>query len=141
MKPSFVAGFAPIVKDVEASRAFWADGLGIEFEERAPGYWATDDLEGVKHFGLWPLSEAADACFGTATWPNDIPEPTAGVELDVESADAVAPAAAEMATRGYRLLVGPKVEPWGQTVARLLSPEGILVGIVYTPWMHEKTKE
>jgi len=27
-------------------------------------------------------------------------------------------------------------EPWGQTVSRLLSPEGILVGIVYTPWMH-----
>ena len=141
MKPSFVAGFAPIVKDVEASRAFWADGLGIAFEERAPGYWATDDLEGVKHFGLWPLSEAADACFGTDTWPKDIPEPTAGVELDVESADAVAPAAAEMAARGYRLLVEPKVEPWGQTVARLLSPEGILVGIVYTPWMHQKSEE
>lgn len=141
MKPSFVAGFAPIVKDVEASRAFWGDGLGITLEESAPGYWATDDLDGVKHFGLWPLSEAADACFGTDTWPADISEPTAGLELDVESADAVAPAAAEMAARGYRLLVEPKVEPWGQTVARLLSPEGILVGIVYTPWMHKQGEE
>jgi catechol 2,3-dioxygenase-like lactoylglutathione lyase family enzyme len=137
MKPSFVAGFAPIVKDVEASRAFWGDGLGIEMAERAPGYWATDDLDGVRHFGLWPLSEAADACFGTATWPADIPEPSAGLEVDVESAEAVAPAAAEMVAKGYRLLVQPKVEPWGQTVARLLSPEGILVGIVYTPWMHD----
>ncbi|MEX1073102.1 MAG: VOC family protein [Chloroflexota bacterium] len=138
MKPSFVAGFAPIVKDVEASRAFWGDGLGIEMGETAPGYWATDDLAGVRHFGLWPLSEAADACFGTDTWPADVPEPNAGLEFDVESAEAVAPAAAEMAARGYRLLVEPKVEPWGQTVARLLSPEGILVGIVYTPWMHDK---
>lgn len=137
MKPAFVAGFAPIVKDAEASRAFWGDGLGIEMAERAPGYWATDDLAGLRHFGLWPLSEAADACFGTDTWPADIPEPTAGLELDVESAEAVAPAAAEMVSRGYRLLVEPKVEPWGQTVARLLSPEGILVGIVYTPWMHD----
>ena len=137
MKPSFVAGLAPIVHDVAASKAFWGDGLGIPMEETAPGDWATDDLPGVKHFGLWPLSEAADACFGTETWPADIPEPHAGMELDVESADDVAPAAAEMAARGYRLLVEPKVEPWGQTVARLLSPEGILVGIVYTPWMHE----
>ena len=126
------------MKDVPASKAFWGDGLGIEFGEVAPGYWATDDLAGVKHFGLWPLSEAAEACFGTSEWPADIPEPTAGVEFDVESAGAVAPAAAEMTARGYRLLVDPKVEPWGQTVARLLSPEGILVGIVYTPWMHEK---
>lgn len=137
MKPSFVAGFAPIVRDVEASKAFWGDALGIEMAEAAPGYWATDDLNGVKHFGLWPLSEAADACFGTNTWPAEIPEPNAGLELDVETADDVAPAAAELTARGYRLLVEPKVEPWGQTVARLLSPEGILVGIVFTPWMHK----
>jgi len=137
VRPSFVAGFAPIVRDVEASRAFWGDGLGIEMAERAPGYWATDDLPGLRHFGLWPLSEAAEACFGADTWPADIPEPTSGLELDLESAEAVAPAAAEMVTRGYRLLVEPKLEPWGQTVARLLSPEGILVGIVYTPWMHD----
>jgi catechol 2,3-dioxygenase-like lactoylglutathione lyase family enzyme len=141
MKPSFVAGFAPIVKDVAASKAFWGDGLGIEFGEAAPGYWATDDLAGVKHFGLWPLTEAAEACFGTSLWPAEIPAPSAGVEHDVESPEDVAPAAAEMAARGYRLLVEPKVEPWGQTVARLLSPEGILVGIVYTPWMHQKAEE
>ena len=59
--------------------------------------------------------------------------------MDVESAGAVAPAAAEMVARGHRLLVETKVEPWGQTVARLLSLEGILVGIVYTPWMHDPT--
>jgi catechol 2,3-dioxygenase-like lactoylglutathione lyase family enzyme len=138
VKPAFVAGFAPIVKDVAASRAFWGDALGIELGEAAPGYWATDDLPGVRHFGLWPLAEAAEACFGTSEWPADIPEPSAGIELDLESADAVAPAAAELEALGYRLLVEPKVEPWGQTVARLLSPEGILVGIVFTPWMHEQ---
>jgi hypothetical protein len=137
MKPSFVAGFGPIVRDVDASRAFWGEGLGIELKESAPGYWTTDDLEGSKAFALWPLSQAAESCFGTDTWPADLPEPHAWLELDVESPDAVAPAAAEMAARGHRLLVETKVEPWGQTVAHLLSPEGILVGIVYTPWMHE----
>ena len=136
MKPSFVAGFAPIVRDAAASKAFWGDALGIALNEIAPGYWATDDLAGVKHFGLWPLSEAADACFGTNTWPADIPEPTSSLELDVETADDVAPAAADLVAKGFRLLVEAKLEPWGQTVARLLSPEGILVGITFTPWMH-----
>ena len=28
-------------------------------------------------------------------------------------------------------------KPWGQTVVRLLSPEGAIVGISYIPSMHE----
>lgn len=138
MKPSFVAGFGPIVRDVEESRAFWGEGIGIELEEAAPGYWTNDKLGGVKAFALWPLAHAAESCFGTDAWPADLPVPAAWLELDVESAEEVAPAAAEMVMRGHRLLVEPKVEPWGQTVARVLSPEGILVGIVFTPWMHKE---
>jgi len=138
VKPSFVAGFGPIVRDVEQSRAFWGEGLGIAFDEAGPGYWTSDSLPGVNAFALWPLAHAAEACFGTDAWPADLPEPHAWLELDVESAAAVGPAAAEMVGRGHRLLVEVKEEPWGQTVARLLSPEGILVGIVYTPWMHEQ---
>lgn len=138
MKPSFVAGFGPIVSDVGASRAFWGDGLGIDLEEGSPGYWTNDNLDGVKAFALWPLAQAAEACVANAAWPAELPEPHAWLELDVASPDAVAPAAEEMAARGHRLLVTAKLEPWGQTVARLLSPEGILVGIVYTPWMHEQ---
>jgi hypothetical protein len=34
------------------------------------------------------------------------------------------------------VLIGAHEEPWGQTTARLLSPEGLLVGITFTPWMH-----
>jgi hypothetical protein len=37
--------------------------------------------------------------------------------------------------RGYTLLVDTREEPWGQTVTRLLSPEGLLVGLTYTPWL------
>ena len=73
MKVSFVAGFGPIVRDVDASRAFWGAGLGIKLEEAAPSYWTSDDLDGVKAFGLWPLGQAAESCFGTDTWPPDIP--------------------------------------------------------------------
>jgi hypothetical protein len=55
----------------------------------------------------------------------------------VESPAAVAEAIAELEAAGHRILSGSKLEPWGQTTSRLLSPEGILVGIAYTPWMHD----
>jgi catechol 2,3-dioxygenase-like lactoylglutathione lyase family enzyme len=137
MKIALVAGFGPIVRDVAASRAFYGDQLGIELEEIGPNYYGNDDLEGVNAFALWPLSQAAESCFGTDAWPDDVPAPCAWLEFDLESADAVTPAAAEMVERGHRLLKEPTEEPWGQTVSRLLSPEGILVGLVYTPWMHK----
>lgn len=138
MKPSFVAGFGPIVPDTDASRAFWGSGLGIGLEEAAPGYWTSDDLEGVKAFALWPLSQAAESTFGTDAWPADLPVPQAWMELDLDSPDAVAEAVAELQAAGHRLLREAHEEPWGQTTARLQSPEGLLVGITYTPWMHSR---
>jgi hypothetical protein len=136
MKVSFVAGFGPIARDTGSSRKFWGGDLGIELEEAAPDYWTNDSLDGVKAFALWPLSQAAEACFGTEVWPSDIPVPQAWLELDMESPTEVSAAAAELGAAGHRLIRGVREEPWGQTTARLLSPEGLLVGITYTPWMH-----
>jgi catechol 2,3-dioxygenase-like lactoylglutathione lyase family enzyme len=136
MKVSFVAGFGPITRDADAAHAFWRDGLGIEFEEAAPGYFTNDELDGVKAFAMWPLSQAAESTFGTSEWPADMPVPQAWLELDVASADQVASAVDELRGRGHRVLTDAHEEPWGQTTARLLSPEGLLVGVTYTPWMH-----
>jgi catechol 2,3-dioxygenase-like lactoylglutathione lyase family enzyme len=136
MQISFVAGFGPIVRDPDAARAFWADGLGIAFDEAAPGYFTNDSLDGVKAFAMWPLSQAAEATFGTPEWPADLPVPQAWLELDVASADAVASAIEELRAKGHRVLRGAHEEPWGQTTARVLSPEGLLVGVTFTPWMH-----
>jgi catechol 2,3-dioxygenase-like lactoylglutathione lyase family enzyme len=133
---SFVAGFGPIVRDIDASRTFWGAGLGIALEEAVPNYWTNDDLDGVKAFALWPLDQAAESCFGTPTWPPEIPAPQAWVEFDVESPAAVAEAVAELVAAGHRLLRGAQEEPWGQTTSHLLSPEGLLIGVTYTPWMH-----
>ena len=136
MEISFVAGFGPIVRD-EGARAFWSvGGLGIPFEEPAPGYLTNDALDGVKAFALWPLEQAAESTFGTTTWPADRPVPQAWLELDVASHEAVAVAAAEMVALGHALLREAHLEPWGQTTARLQSPEGLLVGISHTPWLH-----
>ena len=62
--------------------------------------------------------------------------PQASVEFEVQDSDAVAAAADELAARGLELLHGARREPWGQTVARLLSPEGVVVGISYAPQLH-----
>jgi catechol 2,3-dioxygenase-like lactoylglutathione lyase family enzyme len=137
MKIAFIAGFGPIVGDADAAHAFWRDGLGIELEEAAPGYFTNDSLEGVKAFALWPLAQAAEATFGTPDWPSDLPTPQAWLEFDLESAEAVAPALDELRAAGHRVLRGAHEEPWGQTTARVLSPEGLLIGITFTPWMHE----
>ncbi|HSK93007.1 MAG TPA: glyoxalase [Candidatus Angelobacter sp.] len=138
MKISFVSGFGPIIREADAAHRFWRDGLGIAFQEPAPGYLTNDDLEGVKAFAMWPLAQAAEATFGTAEWPSELPVPQAWIEFDVESTDAVADAVAELGGAGHRVLTEAHEEPWGQTTARLLSPEGLLVGITYTPWMHTK---
>ena len=135
MKVLFVAGFGPIVRDMDASLAFYRDTIGMPLEEK--GDVSTEKVDGVKHFGLWPLAEAAESCFGSHEWPTNMTAPQAWIEFDV---DDVAEAAEELRAKGYRLLVAPKTEPWGQTVARLLSPEGVLVGVTITPWMREPTK-
>ena len=137
MKIAFVAGFGPIVRDMGASYAFWNGALGVGFDGDA-GYWHTDKLDGVKAFALWRLEQAAESTFGTGRWPEDVPTPQTWVELDVESAAAVADAVAELESAGYRILRGSHEEPWGQTTSRVLSPEGLLVGITYTPWMHKQ---
>jgi len=135
MNVRFVAGFGPIVRDMDASLRFYRDAIGMPLEEK--GDVSTEKVDGVKHFGLWPLAEAAESCFGSHEWPTNMTAPQAWIEFDV---DDVAAAAEELRAKGYRLLVAPKTEPWGQTVARLLSPEGVLVGVTITPWMREPTK-
>jgi catechol 2,3-dioxygenase-like lactoylglutathione lyase family enzyme len=130
----FVTSIAPIVRDADAARAFYRDALGLSFEGEEGDYAYTHKLEGVKHFGLWPLSEAASACFGTTQWPADIPIPQASIEFEVAD---VAAAAAELTAKGHRLIHEARTEPWMQITARLLSPEGLLVAVCYTPAFHD----
>jgi catechol 2,3-dioxygenase-like lactoylglutathione lyase family enzyme len=131
----FIAGFGPIVRDVAAGRKLYRDTLGISFKEENGGYLYTGALNGAKHFALWPLSQAAQSCFGRDTWPDGVPVPQAWLEFDVENVES---ATAKLESQGYRMLLKNKKEPWGQTVSRFLDPEGILVGITFTPSMREK---
>jgi hypothetical protein len=130
----FIAGFGPIDRDVAESRALYVNSLGISFKEEPGGYLYTGSLQGAKHFALWPLSQAAQSCFGTDSWPDNVPIPQAWLEFEVESVES---ATAGLESRGCRMLIRNRKEPWGQTVSRFLSPEGLLVGVTFTPSMRQ----
>jgi hypothetical protein len=57
------------------------------------------------------------------------------LEFDVENVEQ---ATAALEQQGYRMLVKNKKEPWGQTVSRFLSPEGLLIGVAFTPLFRDK---
>ena len=137
IKVLFITGFGPIVRDKKSSRKLYLQDLGLTFEEEEGGYLHTEEIEGARTFALWPLSQAAQSCFGTDTWPPEIPIPQAWLEFDVEDVEA---ASKELEKQGHKLLVSGRREPWGQVVSRLLSPEGLLIGVVYTPQMRDKRK-
>jgi hypothetical protein len=86
-------------------------------------------------FALWPLSQAAQSCFGKASWPDEIPAPQGRLELDVDSLEKATTA---LEARGYRMRVKNKKEPRGQSVRRLSSPEGRLLGMTFTPSMRDE---
>ena len=130
LKVLFIAGFGPIDSDIAASRNLYGNALGIAFNEDSGGYLYTGALPGAKHFALWPLAQAAQSCFGNDSWPEEIPVPQSWLEFEV---DSVEEATANLESRGYRMLVRSRQEPWGQTVSRFLSPEGLLLGITFTP--------
>jgi catechol 2,3-dioxygenase-like lactoylglutathione lyase family enzyme len=130
----FVAGFAPIVDDMEASKRLYVDALQLPLEGDYP---STDKLQGVKHFGLWSRTAAAQSCFGQDEWPDHVPKPQATIEFEVADVEA---SAAELTAKGYQLVHPAKVEPWKQEIARVISPEGLLIGLSYTPWFHESNE-
>ena len=137
MDVQFIASVSVITPDPGVSRRLYVDALGLPLTaSEGDDYLHSEDIEGSKHFGIWPLAQVAQACFGTADWPVDRPVPQASVEFEVASADTVQVAADELKERDFTLLHEARTEPWGQTVARLQSSEGAIIGLSYTPWMH-----
>jgi catechol 2,3-dioxygenase-like lactoylglutathione lyase family enzyme len=133
----FITSVAVVASDPSQSRKLFTDVLGLPLEGEGDGYYCSENIAGSRHFGVWPLSEAAQACFGTPTWPADRVVPQASIEFEVKDADAVAAAGGELEHAGFELLHPARTEPWGQTVTRLLTDDGLIVGISYAPSLHK----
>ena len=135
MNVQCIASMAVVTPDPAASAKLYVDALGLPLGGDGD-YLHSEQIDGSRHFGVWPLTQAAEACFGTPDWPSDRPVPQASVEFEVADPDAVQAAAEELRAAGHELLHEARTEPWGQTVARLQSPEGAIVGISFAPWFH-----
>ena len=138
MDVRFVAGFAVITTDPALDKALFVETLGLPLRPPVSvpnsDYVYSENVAGAKHFGVWPLNEAAQTCFGLDTWPDTHPVPQATIEFEV---DDVETAAQELVDSGYRLVHAARIEPWQQEVARFQAADGLLVGVCSTPWMHE----
>ncbi|KKY88522.1 glyoxalase [Enterobacter cloacae] len=132
----FIAGFGPVSVTAESGTTFYIDTLGLPLKamDGNSEYLLSEEgkLEGVKHFAIWPLSQAATSCFGIPQWPSHLSKPQGWIEYEVQDLDL---ATHILSDKGYHLLVAKRTEPWGQTVTRLLSPEGLLTGLTVTPWL------
>jgi catechol 2,3-dioxygenase-like lactoylglutathione lyase family enzyme len=138
MNVLFIASVAVVVADPLKSRKLFVDALGLALEGEGDGYYSSEQIAGSNHFGVWPLSQAAEACFGTPEWPADRAVPQASIEFEVEDAQAVAAAGDELQRAGFELLHPARREPWGQTVTRLLTDDGLIIGISYAPSFHNE---
>jgi catechol 2,3-dioxygenase-like lactoylglutathione lyase family enzyme len=137
MNVLFIASVAVVTADPAQSRKLFIDALGLPLEGEGEGYYSSGSIPGSKHFGVWPLTQAAEACFGTPEWPAGRVVPQASIEFEVEDAEAVARAGGELQRAGFELLHPARTEPWGQTVTRLLTDDGLIVGVSYAPSLHE----
>ena len=136
MNVRFVAGFGAIVADVQAGHRFYGEQLSLPLHYEPGSDYTAVALPGIKHFGLWGRKDAARSAFAREEWPETVPPAQANIELEV---DDVHDAVRELRTGGVHVLREAAVEPWGQTTARLLSPEGLLISVVYTPDLRDGT--
>jgi hypothetical protein len=74
----FVASIGIVVRDPPMNRKLFMGALGLPLERHeGDEYFFSEKIGGSKHFGLWPLPQAAEACFGTTEWPAARPIPRA----------------------------------------------------------------
>jgi catechol 2,3-dioxygenase-like lactoylglutathione lyase family enzyme len=133
----YISSFAVITADPSDSGRLYRDTLRLPLHPDDTGtYYSSESIDGSRHFGVWPLEQAARACFGSDRWPQDRRVPQASVEFEVADEAAVAAAGQELVEAGFDLLHPARTEPWGQMVARVQGPDGEIVGISYAPWMH-----
>ena|SRR5690348_9837994 len=107
MNVQFIASVAVVVADPPQSRKLFIDALGLPLEGEGDGYYSSGSIPGSKHFGVWPLSEAAQACFGTPQWPAGRVAPQASIEFEVADAEAVATAGEELQRAGSSCCTRP----------------------------------
>jgi catechol 2,3-dioxygenase-like lactoylglutathione lyase family enzyme len=128
-----VAGVGEVVEDVAQAVAFYRDVLQLEVEYEEGSDYATINVPGILHWGLWDRRAAAESTLGDRAQAERIPLGFC-VGFEVDEVDAAADAAS---ARGLNLIQPPHTEPWGQKTTRFLTPWGSFAELVETPWARE----
>ena len=106
MNVQFITGVAIVAEDPAASRRLFVDALGLPLDADQGGeYFHSERIGGAKHFAIWPLAQAARACFGADEWPAG--RPVRALPRTVGSARRQAGVAAGLAA-GPRREKGPR---------------------------------
>lgn len=113
------------VRDVEASVAFYERAFGVGLRFVAPGGEYAELETGDTALGL-ASNALAPTNFAQPIRENDPELPPAAFEIGFEVED-VAGAYAHAVEAGATPLAEPVEKPWGQTVAYVRDPDGILV--------------
>jgi hypothetical protein len=61
----FIASVAVVTADPPQSRKLFIDAIRRPLDGEGEGHYSSGSIPGSKHFGVWPLTQAAEACFGT----------------------------------------------------------------------------
>ena len=88
MNVRFVSGVSPIVDSAAAARRFYGEQLGLPVQAEPDSDYTEVTMDGLKHFGLWTLHDAARSTFERDEWPADVSRPQATIELEVDDVPA-----------------------------------------------------
>ena len=101
MNVRFVSGVSPIVESASSARRFYGEQLGLPVQAEPDSDYTEVTMDGLKHFGLWTLHDAARSTFERDEWPPDVQQPQATIELEVDDVPA---AVGELRERGLEVL-------------------------------------
>lgn len=115
------------VEDPERTTAFWERAFGLEkrFVHESGQYAEMETGETTLAFASNALSKSN---LPGGFRKNDPAEPPAGVEVALVAED-VEDAFRRALEAGAKAVAEPKTKPWGQTVAYVRDPDGVLVEI------------
>lgn len=118
------------VRDVEASLAFYADGLGLRTVHHVPGEIAFLQSAPGQLLGLWNVGsmpgEYGDVGHGRQAPPVSLGH-NVGTAQEVHSLTERALAA------GATLVTAPTTRDWGGTSACVADPDGFRIDLVHNP--------
>jgi len=115
------------VPDVEASLAFFERAFGLKRRFVAPGG-GYGELDTGATALAFAQHDTARGNLGHDYVAADASPAPLGVEIGLVATD-VAAACERAVGAGATLLASPKLKPWGQTVAYVRCPDGVLVEI------------